>query len=147
MNNMQFVKNYIKANGRSMLLFPIVGALTAIIYFSLFNLMWYILGIDYRIAVSIAYVTAATFQFFVNRNLIFRSSGHRVLYQLVKYVVMIIINYIITMIVVHFVVEILKFSPPIGVVVAVVITVVLSYLLSRYWVFAIRISPVLNEEE
>jgi putative flippase GtrA len=135
MIGIQIFKKYVKANGRSMLLFPIIGALTAVVYFSLFNLMWYLLNIDYRIAVSIAYVTAATFQFFANRNLTFRSCGHRVLFQMIKYVVMVLINYVITMIVVHFVVEVLKLPPPVGVVAAIATTVVSGYLLSRYWVF------------
>lgn len=122
-----------------MVIFPLVGALTAILYFSLFSLLWYGFKIHYGIAVSIAYLTSATFQFFANQRYTFQNREkrwHKIFYQMVRYVIMVLINYVITLAVVYFVVEVLRFSPPVGVVVTVGITVFSSYLLSRYWVFS-----------
>lgn len=138
MLSIQCAKEYILLNRRSIVLFPIMGALSAFVYFGLFTLFWHIWGVDYRVAVTVAYSIATFSQFFCNRRFTFRSHTQQLLGHFLKYLAMLLINYTITMVVVHIVVERLGFLPPVGVVAGIVVTMISGYFLSRYWVFVIK---------
>lgn len=117
------------------MLFLAVGAITAGIYFFIFTVFWKMLHVDYRVSVSIAYVLSVTFQFLTNRGVTFKNHSHNVLNQLIRYVVMLVINYGITMAVVEYTVKVLLLSPYFGVIFSVGITVITGFLLSKLWVF------------
>ena len=118
--------------------FGLVGVTTAVIYFLV---MWFsdeILGIQYTVAVSLAYVVSTLFHFLANRHFTFGADhGHRKS-QIVRYLIMWIINYLITMLVVGLSVETIHLSPYIGVCVSVLFTMCVGYILGRYWVFKLK---------
>lgn len=125
---------------RSAACFVSVGALSAVIYFGSFTLLWRYFGLDYNVAISIGYVLSVIVHFTVNRRVTFRSHGHQLFYQLIKYLVMITFNYGITLLVVHFVVKVLDLSPYLGVVCSIGATVGISYLLAKLWVFRLPVN-------
>lgn len=130
------LKQALLKNGRMIASFLGVGALTAIFYFSLFNLLWKILGLNYQIAISIAYVTAILLYFFVNRSVTFRNKDKAIGLQLTKFLAMVIMNYLITLAIVHSMVEILTLPPNVGLMVAIIVTTLSNYIIARYWIFA-----------
>jgi putative flippase GtrA len=118
--------------------FGLVGLTTSLIYFLV---MWFVdafLGIQYIMAVSLAYFASTVFHFFANRHFTFGAAhGHRKS-QIVRYLLMWFINYLITMVSVGLSVETLHLSPYIGVCVSVLFTMCVGYILGRYWVFKLK---------
>ena len=120
---------------RTFLFYCLAGGLSALVYFCFFSLLWQMIHMNYKIAVSIAYVMSVVVHFTMNRRLTFRGHGKNLRKHLMKYSVMILINYLITMLVVHMVVEKIHLSPYFGVVAAIGATVMSGYLMAKYWVF------------
>lgn len=117
--------------------FGLVGFGTAVIYFAL---MWFldsILGLHYKIGVSIAYIVSTTFHFFANRHFTFSASEGNQGSQLMRYLMLWLVNYLLTMAVVSFCVEAIKLSPYLGVCLAVLLTTTTGFILSRNWVFKV----------
>jgi len=132
---MKIIYNFYHGHKKTVLLFLIVGLSSAIVNFGSFALLWQVMHIDYRIAVSFAYMAAVTVHFFANRNLTFKARNTHTLHQLPKYFTMIGINYLVTLFVVHIVVEKLNQSPYVGLVAAIGVTMGINYTLLRFWVF------------
>jgi len=120
---------------KTMLLFIIVGLVSAFVNIGSFTLLWGMMKIDYRISVSIAYVAAVIVHFSLNRNLTFKGRSTLSLYQISKYLTMLATNYCITLFIMRIVVEQFQLSPYVGIVAAIGMTMWISYLLLRYWVF------------
>jgi putative flippase GtrA len=120
----------------TLIIFVVIGALTAIIYFSLFNLFFQKFKLNYKISFSIAYILSIGFYFFTNRKYSFQEHKSKLQPQLVKYIAMIGINYLITLLILQIIVKILLLSPVFGLVLAAGITFLISYILSRFWVFS-----------
>lgn len=126
--------SYIKQN-KQILSFLTVGLLTAICYFSLFSATWKWMHIDYKIAVSFSYITAAFFQFLANRYITFKSGSENIFYQLLKFIVLAGINYVLTLIIVITLVSGLSFYPYIAVIISIGVTVISGFLISKLWVY------------
>jgi len=122
---------------RSVVLFLTVGALTAVLYFSIFAYLWRVAHLHYRLAISIAYFTSILFHFTANRFVTFKSHGADFTKHVVKYLIMVMVNYLITLLVVHFVVVGLALSPYLGVISAIGATVGTGYLMAKFWVFRV----------
>lgn len=130
----QFFK-FINTNYARLGLFLFVGAVTAAIYFALFTITWKWLHFDYKFAVSIAYILSVIFQFLANRQFTFKSKKENLLYQISKFIVLLMINYIITLIIVITLVNQFLFSPYLAIILSLGITVITGFLLSKLWVF------------
>ncbi len=115
--------------------FALVGATTAAIYFGVFALLHDIIGVGYQIAVSCGYGCGVVFHFLANRSLTFKDAGGHIPAQLVKYAVVVGINYVVTLIVVGVTVEVFGLSPYLGVLAAVAATTLAGYALFASWVF------------
>ena len=126
---------FVLSNKISIALFLLVGTLAAVVNFAAFSFLWQIIGCNYQVAVSIAYVLSVAVHFFANRRFTFRRHDLNPWQQMPKYLVMILINYIATMLTVHIVVEELHLSPYLGLVAAIGSTVWIGYVLLRFWVF------------
>lgn len=122
---------------RSITVFLIIGALTALLYFTLFAVIWETLHVDYKIAVTISYLSAISFHFFMNRKITFRSSHGKIMPQIIKYAIMAFINYLIAITVVELSVKLLLLSPYVGVLISVGATVMTGYFMSKLWVFRV----------
>ncbi len=133
-----FLKPAFASHVKAFTKFGAVGAITAAIYFFV---MWVVnsgLGINYVVAVSLAYILSTTFHFVANRHFTFTATlGHQG-HQFVRYLVLWLINYIITIGVVTLSVEKFRWSPYLGVCISVILTMCTGYALARYWVFKVN---------
>lgn len=120
---------------KKLISFLTVGTLTAVVYFSLFTLLWRWLHLHYKIAVSISYCVAVMFQFFSNRHVTFKSAQENVLYQAFKFGVLLIINYILTIVIVTWSVNTLRVSPYLGIILSLTITVFTGFFISKCWIY------------
>ena len=120
---------------RTFFFFLLVGGIAAVIYFGLLFSFLEIFRLDYRLGVSIAYITAVSFHFFANRYLTFRANQENTFQQIVRYLPMMVLNYLLTLVIVTVLVELLWVSPYIGGGVAIVVTVGLGFFISKVWVF------------
>jgi len=112
-----------------------VGCATAIIYFSIFGLMFDILRIHPRISVSVAYFISVAFHFSANRLFVFQAHTKTVYKDIFRYLCVLLLNYLITITVVEFVSNSLSLSPYFGVLASVGITVMTGFVLMKFWVF------------
>ena len=115
--------------------FLAVGLTTMLVQFSSFALMWDVLYLPQRLSVSVSYLTAVTFHFLSNRFFTFQARNANIFRHLIKYIIVVCINYVITIGVVDVCVKILSLSPYIGVMAAIAITVMTGFLFLKYWVF------------
>lgn len=115
--------------------FAAIGTFTGAVYFiSLFFLME-AFAVDYRLAVSIAYILALSCHFFANRQITFRGNGGAVHVHLMRYSVMIALNYLTTMAIVIGMVNLFLVSAYAGAAVAIAFNMISNYSLSKHWIF------------
>lgn len=115
--------------------YVIVGFTSTAVYFGLFTLLWKIIGINYQIAVSISYFLSTATHFSMNRRYTFRSHGKNLHKHLIKYLVIVFVNYSITMMIVRFVVEYLQLSPYLGMICSIGSSISIGYISIRNWAF------------
>jgi putative flippase GtrA len=115
--------------------FVIVGFVTFGINFSFFHLFYGLLGLDYRIAVSLAYVITVISHFLLHRFFTFSAKEQYLIHNAGKYLLMLALNYAITMTVVWLVVEVVGVSPYIGVIASAATTASASFFIMKYFVF------------
>lgn len=115
--------------------FLTVGAVTALIHFSVFAGLLNIFHFDYRVAITLAYFLAVTFHFNANRYFTFKNTDETIGQQLPRYAVMVFINYLITLLTISTGIEMLGFSPYTSNMLAIGMTLISGYLLLRFWVF------------
>lgn len=120
---------------REVVYFLLVGFFTAVIYFLLFSLLWELLHINYKVAVSVGYTSGVLFQFIMNRQLTFKRSDKNIWGQGLKFIVLLVINYILTIYIVSWSVESIHLSPYLGIVISVGVTVFVGFLFSKFWVY------------
>lgn len=117
--------------------FGLVGVVTALIYFFMIWFVDFVLSFEYKVSVSIAYLVSTIFHFVANRLFTFSAAKGQKNLQLIRYLVLWVINYLITLSVVSFCVESLHLTTYFGVLIAVLFTVFLGFILARYWVFKV----------
>lgn len=118
--------------------FGIVGAVTAAIYFFVMWVANSLIGLHYIVSITAAYFASTTFHFLANRHFTFSAIDESHRNQLLRYMVMWIVNYVITIVIVSLCVKHFGLSPYIGVCISVVVTVATGYLFSRFWVFRVK---------
>jgi putative flippase GtrA len=126
---------YYMTNKKSILLFLFVGSVSAGVNFGSFTVLWKWMGLNYKIAVSMAYALSVLVHFVVNRKLTFQSDHTHFILQMPRYLTMICINYLLTLGITRMIVEILHVSPYLGILCSIGVTINVSYLMLRYWVF------------
>lgn len=118
----------------SIVLFLVIGTLSAIVYFICFTFCYKILLVDYQIAVSISYVLSVLTHFVGNRVITFKSYTN-ISKQIIKYVILVGVNYIITFIIMYFIVAKCLLSPYLGIIFSIAVTFSVGYGMSKYWIF------------
>ena len=121
---------------RSVILYLVVGTLSALINFIVFSFFYGLFHLHYKLSLTIGYFLSAAFNFLANRHMTFRSHSHAAHIQLVKYVVVLVLNYLANLSIAHFCVSVLHFSPYFAVIIAIGAMVAFTYLLSKYWVYS-----------
>jgi putative flippase GtrA len=129
------IKKFIISNIHSIRKFITVGTITAIFYISFFIFLHRILNVHYNIAVSLAYSASIVLYFFATRHFTFQSHLNPLKGQVLRFSMLIVLNYFITLIIVHTTVKFLLLPPVLGVVFAIGITTASNYLLGKFWVF------------
>ena len=124
---LSFFKPFIK--------YGIVGASTALIYFALMWILDVFFGFTYFIVITLAYLIATIFHFFLNKYFTFNVSEGFFYRQITRYFIILILNYVITLFIVTICVKIFHLSPYLGVCFSLLITMFLGFILGRYWIF------------
>src|SRR5580704_3453559 len=94
--------------------FVLVGGLTALIYFSLFHLLWMHFYYNYHLAITLSWIAAILFYFLANRYFTFNAVDKNMSRQFLRFLFLVLINYFITLGITHTVVETVKLSPYTG---------------------------------
>ncbi|WP_425466882.1 GtrA family protein [Paraburkholderia dinghuensis] len=94
-----------------------------------------LIGLHYIVSVTAAYLISTTFHFLANRHFTFGAVDESHANQLLRYLVMWVVNYAITIIIVSRCVKDFGLSPYMGAFISIVATVITGYLFSRFWIF------------
>jgi putative flippase GtrA len=129
----------VRSNERSKLttagIFIAGGGLTAAIYYALLAVLLGKARLEYHLAITVAYLTAITFQFLINRIVTFRAAGAPVFPQAARYLATAGINYLATLAVATVAVELIGLNAYWGALLALLVTTPLNFILSKKWVF------------
>lgn len=125
-----------EASYKELLNYSVVGAVTGFLYFGAIIFATEILNLEYRIAVSVSYVIAVSFHFIANREFTFAAYDGVVRKQLIRYLIVLLLNYLITIGVVTYLVDILFCSHYLAAIIAIGTTVAVGYIASKFWVFS-----------
>jgi putative flippase GtrA len=127
--------SYIRDHRWQLMRFFIVGIATFALNFSMVWLFYGKVGIDYRIAVTYAYLITIVAHFFLNRSFTYRQNGCAVLPDTAKYCVMLVFNYMITLVVTTITVELLLLTPYYSTIFSTLSTALSSFILMKHFVF------------
>lgn len=126
-------------NKRSFVAFCLVGLCCVLLYIGLYALFDKILALGHILALNLSFVLTASFQFFANRFFSFQSTGQKYTKDILKYCVLLMVNYLMSVLFV--LIAIWIHQPPIyGVLIVSVISPFTSYILFRYWIFPTLLS-------
>lgn len=116
--------------------FGAVGLLTMGIYYGLFFLFQKVFEFNPHLSITIAYLCAAFLQFFMNKHFSFGNQQQAYIPQLIRYWIVVGINFAITKAITYMLIDGLQIIPAIAMLVATFITFFSGYMLSKYWIFA-----------
>jgi putative flippase GtrA len=126
---------YLTRHKWQLLRFAIVGIVTFTINFSM---VWVFYGkakLDYRIAVSFAYILTVITHFYMNRSFTFRQESDNAVFDVAKYSMLPMLNYVITLSVNTFTVEFLRLTPYFGIIFSTFFTSISSFIVMKHFVF------------
>lgn len=126
---------YIAAHRWQLFRFFVVGVATFALNFCLVWLFYGKAKLDYRIAVSCAYLVTVIVHFLLNRSFTYGQKGGSIAPDTVKYGIMLIVNYMLTLSITSATVELAKLTPYYGIVFATGATAFSSFLLMKHFVF------------
>ena len=129
------VITYFKQHRIQILRFAVVGIITFILYYFLFWLFFGLLILNYRLAITFAYIITVITHFTLHRLYTYRKGKSPILGHLGRYGTMLAINYATTLIITIATVEIVNQSPYFGVFIATCITTFLNFIIMKYFVF------------
>lgn len=129
--------SYIIKNRDLIVRFGLVGVITFGVNYFFVWLFYGVLTLDYRIAVSIAFVVTVIVHFILSRTVTYKANAvSQIVHHIWKYGVMLAINYMINLWVSIIVVEVCGLTTYLGVVFATAITMGSSFFLMKYFVFS-----------
>ncbi|NLW34464.1 MAG: GtrA family protein [Syntrophorhabdus aromaticivorans] len=126
---------YFSQNSTLIARFGLVGIITFALNYFLVWLFYGVAALDYRVAVSMAYVCAVVVHFLLNRAFTYRVHGSSILGHISKYTGLLIFNYSLTIIVTVCTVELYGLAPYWGVAFATMVSAVSSFIAMKYFVF------------
>ena len=115
--------------------FLAVGGLTAVLYLGVSHLVLNVLGLEYRLGISVAYFVAVAFHFFCNRRYTFAAHDDGLVRAAARYCCVLAVNYAITLAVAVACVRLLGLAPFGSSAVSMFVTTALTFLLLSRWVF------------
>ena len=120
---------------RKVILFATIGACSGTIYFALIYALMEMFALDYRLAVSIAYLVALACHFFANRQFTFRAHNASLHGHLIRYAAMLVFNYFVTILMVVVAVKLFLTTAYVGAFIAIVMNMFSNYWLLKSWIF------------
>ena len=120
---------------QTFLWFTAIGALSGAVYFVALFFLIEALAVDYRLAVSISYGLAVLCHFGANRQITLRGREGSVYLHMMRYSVMIGLNYLTTMAIVIAMVSFMRISAYTAAAVAIAFNLTFNYSLSKHWIF------------
>ncbi len=117
--------------------FLVVGGTTALVQFLALAAGLEIFRLEYWNAAASAFVLSVVFHFLANRYFTFRRSGHPRPREVVRYLVLMGLNFLVTMCVTIISVSGLGYDPYTATVFSITATVLITFFSSRFWVFRI----------
>lgn len=132
---LKYSLNYVITHYKQIVKFTSVGFTTFGIYVLSFHIFYGHIKLDYRVAVSIAYIITIISHFLLHRTFTYHATEQALIHNIWKYLLMLVINYFITLIVIWFVVDIINHSPYIGLIASTAVTAFISFFAMKYFVF------------
>ena len=120
---------------RQIFRFGSIGILILIFNYLSFETCYSLLNIDYRIAVSVAYVFSVLLHFFLNKRFTFEMHHTQSSSYVIRYLMMLGVNYVAVMFLTHFIVETLHQSPRFIYIISPFITSIISFSMMKFFVF------------
>jgi len=130
--------HYAETHRVQLVKFIFVGLLTFGIYICCFHFFYRLARLDYKLAVSLAYVMTVASHFLLHRFFTFGAAEQAFVHHTWKYLLMLGLNYVVSLGVVWISVEVAKISPYFGVVASTGITAGISFFVMKYFVFQER---------
>lgn len=127
--------------------FGLVGIIGFILNYFFVWLFYGVFVLDYRIAVTLAYIVTAIIHFMLNRTFTYRANGASMVHHAWKYVVMLAINYMISLFTSIITVEICGLSPYFGIVFATAIMMCSNFFFMKYFVFSHKTAALPNQKQ
>ena len=135
---MQSLWRYIATHQTQLLRFALVGIFTLGIYSLTFHIFYAYVQLDYRIAITIAYLITVSTHFLLNRRYTFANTNTTVMPSLLKYSMMLAVNYLLILLIMWLLVDILKCTPYLGLILPSLIGAFTSFMIMKYFVFSPR---------
>jgi putative flippase GtrA len=115
--------------------FGLVGLTTLALNYLLVWIFFARLELNYRVAVTCAYVLTVITHFFLNRSFTYQQKNRSVAPHTARYSVMLLVNYLIMLAVVSATVDLIGLTPYHGIIFSVSFTAFSSFFLMKYFVF------------
>jgi putative flippase GtrA len=126
---------YSKFYNNKIISFLLIGGFTFIIYYAILWFCFSFASLPYVGSIAIAYSAAIFFHFLANQRVTFNSEGSELWQQLLRYLVLALINYAIQLGVARVLYEIFKMNFYAATFFGVLSTMVSGYFLMKAWVF------------
>jgi putative flippase GtrA len=122
-------------NCKKVFFFLLFGIVTLFIYYAILGIFFSFLGLQYREAVTIAYSASIIFHFLTNRKFTFNSGEKIIRNQILRYLLIALLNYIIQLGAIILFYEMFGVNFYLSTLFGIMLTMVTGYLLMNSWVF------------
>jgi len=129
------VVRYAQTHRAQLAKFVFVGLLTFGVYICCFHFLYRVARLDYKLAVSLAYVMTVASHFLLHRFFTFGAADQAFVHHTWRYLLMLGLNYVVSLGVVWIAVEVAKISPYFGVVASTGVTAGISFFMMKHFVF------------
>lgn len=115
-------------------MFLLVGSANTIIGYAIFGVAYKLLGLDYNLALAIAYALGIVIGYFNHRRHTFRSTaGHQQAFG--RFVLTYFLVYVLNAGLLTALAEWVRLDPLVGQAIALVVVTLISFVIQRVWVF------------
>jgi putative flippase GtrA len=129
------ILKYIIKNKTEIFNFGLTGLTSFIFNYSIFYYLSQIIGMSANISATYAFWIAAIWHFSLNKVLTFRAKNQRLISNLIKYSLLLIINYGLTLLSLYIIVNFTKLNLTINVYISTISNALCSYFFMKYIVF------------
>jgi len=129
------ILGYLRSHFWELIRFLFVGCIALCINLGCFGFFYHFENIEYKVAVTIAYIITLIVYYLLHRIFTFRAENQDLKLHAWKFLLLLVLNYLINLAIVWFITDVIKNSPYIGIIVAALVTASVSFLTMRHFVF------------